>query len=513
MTAAKLSPRPPILTPSAYRTLQERRGNTANDVAQHQALDEASRSNVPFVGDALVSDPPGLLYAPMERRTRDETLQLWREAIRAEVLPDTEAVAWQSLRLDRRDGALYRPGGHGSPLTRHAMVQAFGLLTAGTSARGVASAAQWASPFARAGLLLDAVANCVRDTDDPSDQLVVRRYRRAEVRSPSGALVRAACPSVIRAVLSARHALRQYDDPVLARLVERHTPEQAPVYVRRAEGGSETRGWALVKEQAGLKLGVSFRSSETGQARLSFRAAASISCVDAVLTGARALGVAEGTETQVQVASARSASERNHTLPTVSTKDLQDRYGVATAPGGKLSPSERQSIADQRLDDSWRVALADAETLAVQWEKALRSFPKGFEPSSLPDIRALSNADTTADTASVLMDLLEENGLAPESTDRAALESLLADDKRLTQLPRYSAAHVAAAYAVLATSPASDFQRDDKGEVKKSKDGKPLTQPAIRSWDDAARLQTVAGRWVAAGWNVDEHRKLGAGEE
>lgn len=484
-------------TPAVYTALEKRTDDVSpSEVAASQELDESTRANRPMASDQLVANPAPLLYQPSERQTREQAVAAWVAQYTREVLPDAMGVAWSQVRLDRRDGAMFRPGRKGLPVTRHALGQLFGLLG---SARGVSTAAQHVPPYTRASLLLDAVAGCDRSATDPSDTLVVRTYAQRELTSPTGQVLRPAREAVVRAVLSARHAGTYYDDPVLARLVTRHTPANAPVYVRRAEGGVETRGWALTRERAGLQLGVSFRSSETGQARLSFRAVASIRCVDAVLTAARSVGIAEGES--VQVARAVSSSERNHTLPTVSTEPLREAYGVNTYPGGKLTPSERQSIADQRLDDSWRVALADAEALADQWEDALAAFPTGG---------ALTDAD--AESVAVLLDLMEEHGLAPAAEDREAFEKLLANETRLSQLPRLSAAHIAAAYAVLASSAASEFLRDEKGEVVK-KDGKPETKLVPRSWDDAARLQATAGRWVAAGWDLAAHRKLGHEEE
>lgn len=483
-------------TPAVYSSLEKRTGDvTPSEVAASQELDESTRANPPMAGDQLVTNPAPLLYVPSERQTREQAVAAWVTQYTREVLTDATGVAWQQVRLDRRDGALFRPGRKGLPVTRHAMGQLFGLLG---SARGVSTAAQHVPPYTRASLLLDAVAGCDRSATDPSDTLVVRTYRQQAITGPTGQVLRPAREAVVRAVLSARHAGTYYDDPVLARLVSRHTPANAPVYVRRAEGGVETRGWALTRERAGLQLGVSFRSSETGQARLSFRALASIRCVDAVLTAARSVGIAEGES--VQVARAASSSERNHTLPTVSTEPLRETYGVNTYPGGKLTSAERQSIADQRLDDSWRVALSDAETLADQWEQALKAFPSGFGPGV-----------DGSDAVDVVLDLIEETTALPVE-DRLGLRTVLANDTRLTQLPRLSAAHVAAAYAVLASSPAQEVLRDEKGEPVKVKNVV-QTKPVTRSWDDAARLQAIAGRWVACAWNRDAHRKMGGDEE
>lgn len=434
---------------------------------------EGSGRTTLFARDGLLPDPAGLVWYGLGRGSPSwgEALQQWGVQRRAAQAHDT-VVDWRTLRLDPRDGALWRLGGKGNalPLTQHALGQLVGVLRSEGSARGLAGLLEWLSPGGRAEVLAEVMAASRRG---PRDPLVVRTACMPASRVGVPTLTRE-----VRAIVTPRHAGAHFDDGVLAgRLAVLASAESAGA-VYRAPHATETRGWVeLDRTGEGLRRVVSFRNSETGQARLGFWGSARIVAVDGLMVSPGAALV------EVGVLDAGDKHERNHTLPTVGTPQLHEMYGVPSS--GKLTEEHRRSIAEQRIDASYRAATERATALRVAWTEALVAYPAGLSPSA----HASESPEARAD---VLLDLLLGEGLLLDTT-REALRAVLVDEKRLSNLPWGSAAYLAAAYAVLAQRGTVDEKTGQRLHV---------------AWSDAHQLQVVAGRWVLARWNLREHRRL-----
>lgn len=426
-------------------------------VAASAALEaeEALRTDAPHTRDGRRSNPLPVYWAGAGT-PRDAALATWRAAIAASAAGD-RTVDWRALRLDRRDGALYRAGGQGLAVTEHALGQ---LLTiVGPCYPRALTTVTSAAPYVAAAALAEHVAASSRGAADP---VVVRLGRLNN-------------EPMVRAVVTPRHSLAAFDDLALARVLEGALPADARVGVSRAALGRETRGWAYVPgpAQTGLDLSVHWRNSETGEARLAFRAGVRIRALDVHLVS--------GATVSVEVAAATGGTERNHTLPTVGTEPLATAHpGAGIRPGVLLTDAQRERIADDRMRASYEGAVAAAEALAAAWAVALTSYPDGVAPQG-------------AFMLEVLEDLMRERGLVPADADLQGLRKVLTDDARLQGLPRYSAAHVAAGFAVLAVS------RDAEGNP--------------RTWEEAERLQRLAGRWAMAGWDAKAHQRLRGNEE
>lgn len=453
--------------------------------------------------DGLQRDPRGLEYVGVEGARLNEVLADLERAVDLEDCRDVRAD-WTTLRLDRRDGYLYREsrtagealtGGPAIAVTDHSIGQLVGVLTAGgTGWRSTSAAFGGVSPSVRALLLLELQATAKRER---SENVVVRTALR-QIEESDG--VRFGAPSyvmrserVARAVVTPRHSGAAFDDRNLARVLRSVASGDSRATFLRAELGTESRGWVEVGEKGahkGLSLAVTFRNSETGQARLSFRGSARISALDAVIVAHRAAYVEE-----VTLTTAGGAAERNHTLPTLLTRELSTAHPTMPSArfrtGTKLTTADREIIAADRMTASFAQATEASLQLAAAWAVALTDFAPGF-------VAELFSGTDAATQAEVLLDMCEEFGISL-GKDRAALAKVLTDDARLAALSHGSAAHVAACYAVLAA------QRTTV-EV----DGKTVT--SALPWAEAERLQQAAGRWVACGWDRKAHRAA-LGEE
>jgi len=460
-------------------------------MASSLQLDEVTRVGQLLGRDGLTGDTAPLLWENTRGGTFEEVLAGWEQQVRSErtSMPDSDRVTdWTQLRVDRRDRAIYRVGGPGAPFTEHALQQLIGAITAGgTGFRSAASALGWASPAAAAQLLVELMAQSKRDRTSP---LVVRTgFRLRQGPRAEGSPVR---ERVIRAILTARASGVHYDDPALMAVLASVTPAGNRAHVARSALGTETRGWVEVTDKTapktGLDLMVSFRGSETGEARLGFRSSCRIRFLDVVMVAHRGVAVAD--EQEIEVGTARGASERNHTLPTISSKELRETYNLGPGTNGtRLTEPQRASIAAQRMTASFTQASAAAFELGRQWAGALKTFAPGAGPLD-------ASGGTAEVMAQVLLDLCEEHGMVL-GADRAGIEQVLIDDSRLMSLPHGSAAHMAAAFAVLAA----------RGTATVSEvGGKKVTTFQPLTWREAQRLQEVAGRWVACGWDRKAHR-------
>lgn len=135
----------------------------------------------------------------------------------------------------------------------------------------------------------------------------------------------------------------------------------------------------------------------------------------------------------VVVADEVNGSSRRHTLPA----------------------KDKERIAAERIEESFRVARAGFEGLVAAWEKAKTDFPAGSDGDFL---RTLSPGEVTGDgdqggaraqLVDVLLDAAEEKGRMPEKWDRAAYKAALLGANMLSGIPFGSAAHMAALVALI----------------------------------------------------------------
>lgn len=424
--------------------------------ALHAALsrEEALRASPLLTVDGRRANPLPLRWYG-RGQPMGEAFERWAQEIRASTAGDV-TVDWRALRLDRRDGALFRAGGAGLPATEHALGQLLGVV--GPAYGRALPAVVSAMPAAAGVAWVQHVAAAKRGVADP----VVLRLGRT-----------ATGERVVRAAVTPRHSLAAFDDAALAATLLPLVPADAEVGLVRSALGVETRGWASMRgPDKTVDLTVHWRNSETGQARLGFRGGVCIRALDAHVVGR-----------PVEVASEDGATERNHTLPTVATVALQRAYpGLNLPSSGLLSDEHRAGIARERMRASFEGATAASEALASAWAVALTSFPGG----------RTSAPPRGEHHVAVVMDALEEAGLAPATELREAFVKVLTDEQRLTALPYLSAAHVAGVYAVLAS--------------RADREGVTVT------WEEAERLQRIAGRWAMAGWDAKAHAALARGE-
>lgn len=409
----------------------------------------ATTNRKPFTIDAALPDDARPAWA-MATQYFGTAIREWRQRITADELLDigfsaAEAIHHSSLILSPADGALLRrEASHATGLayTRWAWQQLVSLLLQQVPQRpsGAAGVSFWLNPDARALAFRDFVTRSKRANHK---SLVFRTFRHS-----SG--LRA-----LRAVVSERHSGIYYDDTALIAKLEEELPHAARARVHRSinmtQGYCELTEEAASVADASLTATLHWRNSETNCASLSFHGGARIRFLDAVVRDAKGAIL---TEEDAQLPSAG-----NVMLQSVGTR-VRTHH---TIPRRHTTDGERQDIAAGRMDKLIRQARAAADTLISNWQRALESFPEGFSPSDAGLPLAFD----------VLLDYAEEQQ-GMEAEDKLKLLKLLKDDKRLTQVPHGSAAHMACAYAVLAN----------------------LT----RDYDEATRLQEKAGEWLASRW-------------
>lgn len=137
------------------------------------------------------------------------------------------------------------------------------------------------------------------------------------------------------------------------------------------------------------------------------------------------------------------------------------RRRAHTLPRANQTEETRGQIARERMQADIRTASAASLRLCNDWRLALESFAGGHK------LEAPTERETYAQ---VVVDVIEERTRGFRASDRIALLALLTDDRRLRALPFLSAAHIAGAWAVLASK-----QTD---------------------WNEADRMHAEAYRWV-----------------
>ncbi len=395
----------------------------------------------PFAFDALRPAPDAVVAF-----TGTTSFQAMQDAILAQYAREEvkdHPVLVEKLSFRIADGALTTDPvkGSGLALSRHACNQMGAILfqarfdkprdfTGNYACRG-----QVSTGFAtRAAMLAEDVARTRRAKAKPVNV-------RTVLNVIDGKLVRTA-----RAFVSQLHAGTHFDDPALLARLERTVAPDADAVMTRTNDLSY--GYATVgAELAGLTRTIHWRNSETGMAGLRVGAGAVLRLVDAVVQFRGSWGETTREEV-VTLANQNSNRSIRHTLP-----------------GG--TPAERAAIANERMDSLIADALDYGQQLEAAWAAALKDVSVSLDVKTL----ALLGVDAAME---VLLDQVEARHSA-NSDDRAALKDVLSNDKRLAAVTHGSAAHIAAAFAVLA---------------KRS-----------TSMAEAERLQGIAGQWVVKGWN------------
>ena len=412
-------------------------------------IQERTKNRAGLLHDRQYNRIPGLLPQPepggrlVASQSWQDARALWLAQIGGEQLQDFKVPEWRALCIDPRDGAIVRGKG-GLAYTPHAMGQLYGLLLQKNREKpsGVWGVDSWHHPEAFA---LD-FDDCVMRSKRPGeDEMVFRTF----VDPVSG-------ERALRAAVSGRHSGHLLDDLAVISRLDRFLSDKLPAVYGR--GINETHGYAYLANEGPLVASLHWRNSETGCARIGFTGGVVLRFLDSVvLQGRMGVGIDPEevdtiTDTRaVTLVDDRTRTARNHT---VARKGQGGRY---------LTEAERQAIANERIDHDMALAVHTAGQMVEQWKLAIAAFPDGMN----------AEAAKASLPMEVLADLVEETrGLGKD--DKPALLKILTDEKRLAEVPHGSAAHIAAAFAVLAA-------RSTSG-------------------DEARRLQTLAGDWLMDGW-------------
>lgn len=374
-----------------------------------------------------------------------EVLATWAAMIAGERLADVTIPSLFNLAVDYRDGALTRGGG-GMAYTPHAWSQLVSLFKVNKSAipDGIASVDRWHSPLTR--------HHCFEDIKRASRRPQAEEcVLRAFVTTREGR----SYPTV-RAVVSGRHGLKDTDDSNVIRVLQQL--EELPVEGRVSRGWDQTYGsFVLDSGDSDVRLGFAFSNSETGCGSIAFNGSITIRALDVEVM----LPEGQRFEHLVTIASAANGTRRRHTLP---------RYDSRS--GRRLSDSQRTAIAANRIGEDVDKALNGARVLAQRWGLA--------RADVLPIAVKVATVAGDDAGAAVLQDVLCEAGYehvftALNKEGLKELAKVIADNSRLMSLPHGSAAHMAAALALMAVS-------------------------KERTWEETRELQALSGQFVMEGW-------------
>lgn len=379
------------------------------------------------------------------RRTQPfaDVVAAWTERIAAEQLFDVQirhyrtptTTAPEGLFLRDTDGCLMRkPGGEGLAYTERGWTQLINLLLqVPGKPRNPVDAYRFLGPSTRS-VVFDHLKARSHRKEGTGHEILLRSFvdTRFGVRA-------------LRAVVSGIHSGIHFDDLAVIEALQKVVNADAPTDCSREI--DFTVGYAILKTDGDARASIHWRNSETGAASISFGAGCYIAALDALVRDGKSVRTVDGNleTTEVKVASAHGTSRRAHTLP---RKDK--------------SEADRAAIAQARMAADISKATDASLQLTAAWGEALQTFPKGWTREASTYSRSMA--------ATVILDLIEEHTRLFVDTDRKALEQLLVDNDRLFALPFGSAAHVAGAWAILAST-----QTDH---------------------DEATRMQNEAGRWV-----------------
>lgn len=376
-----------------------------------------------------------------------EALTRWRTAIAEQRLFDEPVSTLHDLSVDPRDGALCRGKG-GAGYTPHAWSQLVSLMRAAGAPAGLGNVSRWLAPLTRHYAWSDITRTSLR----PRAEEGVMRMMWVE---PAAGSLRI---PVMRAVVSGRHSLTHFDD--LAVLMTVGNLDEEPNRARISRGWDETHAtFDLEAGDSDVALSFYMRNSETGCASLSFASALRLAVLDATVV----MPDGEKFDRVVRLAAEASATtRRRHTLP-------------RKAGAGRVSETQRAAVARERIGEDIDKALAGSRVLATRWETAKAEVWSGLvqlcKATTADDYAVEVLRDTLLDAG--LKDVVEVEGLCKR------LATVIAEDSRLRSLPHGSAAHFAAALAVVA------------------EDG---TKTGARSWADVVTTQKLSGQVLMNGW-------------
>lgn len=420
------------------------------------AMTSTKLTRNPFARDAALPVEGPATYSNI-RLPWAEAKAAWLAQIAAEQLVDVKLPDVKALFLDARDGALMRdPKGGGLGYTPWAWRQLVSLLRAhkayepsvgyakgGCPAAAMAEALRWLEPVARTAGFGDVVNH--------TQHLAQKRKGGGEIQLRTF-VERSTGIRSLRAVVSGIHALTHTDDKAVAETyLENLARNIKSAFITRT--WDETFGTFVLEtdDSESTSLALSMRNSETGGVSLQFAGSLLIHTLDCIVTTPSGTQYAKS----VTIANENARTRRRHTLP---------RFNSAT--GTRLTESARANIAAGRVGGDLKTALNASVQLAEAWETALEDVnPLAKEACESGDDKMV---------ATVLTDLLLDRGFAETSLE---VVKVITDDKRLKALPQGSAAHIAAAFAALAS------------------DG-------TRTVQDAQVLQGHAGAFILAGWKA-----------
>jgi hypothetical protein len=408
--------------------------------------------------------PPG--EAPKFRRNTKpfvDVVRDWRNRIEREQLFDVQVrhyrtpttTAPEGFFLRDTDGAFMRkPDGEGLAYTERGWAQLVNLLMQEIPGkpRNPVEAFRWCEPSVRS-VIFDSLKARSHRKEGAGHEILLRSF----IDQATG--VRA-----LRAVVSGRHSGIHFDDLAVIETLEKVITPVAPTYCQREQ--DFTSGYAILSDTGDVRASIHWSNSETGAASISFGAGCFITALDAIVRDGRTLATdrnLEDEETQptrtthqVRVTSTSGRTRRAHTLPRKNRTE-----------------ADRAKIALERMAADVAKATDASLLLAKSWAEALQTFAKGWNREGHTYSRSMA--------ATVLLDLIEMHTRGFADNDRKALEQILVDNDRLFALPFGSAAHIAGAWAVLAS------HQEDLAE--------------------ATRMQNEAGRWVINRFGDDGERR------
>lgn len=438
-----LAPKLPSPPPSP-RYFEQRADDALYPAVQPERVEIPSQTETCFGFDAAIPADSTIRFSTALQPWR-EAREAWLAQITSEDLLDLQAIYYRTPTrnsptgwyLRASDGAFVRARQKDAlaytPRAWTQLVTLF-LQEIPDKPRSPAEAFRWLSPTTRA-LVFAEMRNRSRRTEKEAAPILLRTYL-----SDQG--VRA-----LRAVVSGRHSGRCFDDEALSMALDQVLPVSSRAWVQRTI--DRTVGHATLESSETAQAVLHWSNSETGAASLAFGAGCWITALETIVRSGKAQETTTDLEKPVTITTANGSSRRSHTLPRA-----------------RVSAAERARIARERMVDSITKASVEAKQLVADWHEALKAFPAGYDTLVLK----VSESDGDVELhAEIMLDLIESRSNL-KSEDREALKAIIKTNDRLKQLPLFSAAHVAGAWALLAKN--------------------------TTDVDEAARLQLEAGRWV-----------------
>ena len=437
MSAAEQLPNPP---PSP-RYFEQRADAVSGPIREHEVVEIEAKSAMSFGFDAAIPADSTIRFSTTLQDWAD-VREAWLAQITSEDLLDVQAIYYRTPThsspvgwyLRSTDGAFVRTmNGAAIAYTPRAWTQLVTLFLQEVSdkPRSPAEAYRWLAPEVRS-VVFAHLRDRSRRTEHENAPMLLRTYMSAQG-------VRA-----LRAVVTGRHSGRCFDDEALALALDATLPFGSRAWVQRTI--DRTVGHATLESSETAQAVLHWSNSETGAASLAFGAGCWITALETIVRSGKGQETTTDLEKPVTITTANGSSRRSHTLPRA-----------------RVTAADRARIARERMVDSITKASAEARQLVADWHLALKAFPPGYDTLVL---NAGANPELHAE---VMLDLIEERSRL-KTEDREALKAIIKTNDRLKQLPLFSAAHIAGAWALLAK--------------------------ATTDVDEAARLQLEAGRWV-----------------